>query len=116
MRKPFPRIVQGVMQGRTTVQSFSKSSPILTDGMCGGPVIMQSKRSQNIDGLEGPKICGLVEGIVPLDHGIEELRGLVCFVEGNTICVFIYLFILSYLTNSMHLLLKVLLYLNSLMI
>lgn len=77
------------MQGRTFAQSFSKTSPILTDGMCGGPVIMQSNRSQNIDGLDGLKICGLIEGIIPIDHDIEELRGLACFVEGNTISKFI---------------------------
>lgn len=85
-RKPYPCIVQGQYFHKTLHQSFAKTAPVLTDGMCGGPVLLSS--SDMTDGEKG-KVCGIVEGIVPTTHPSDDLKGLAVFVDSNTITKFI---------------------------
>ena len=47
---------------------------MLTDGMCGGPVVSK-----------GDRVIGVLEGIVPFDHADELLRGTAVFVDSTTI-------------------------------
>ena len=81
-RKPYPCIVQGQYYNKTLHQSFSKTAPVLTDGMCGGPVLVSSNGDKS-------KVCGIVEGIVPTNHPSDDLKGLAVFVDSNIITKFI---------------------------
>lgn len=45
--------------------------------MCGGPVTIGAGPST--------RVCGMIEGIVPPDHQIEQLRGMAVFVEEHLI-------------------------------
>jgi hypothetical protein len=51
--------------------------------MCGGPVVLDQKRY--------PKntACGMLEGIVPLEHPIPEFRGLAAFISSLEVSTFI---------------------------
>jgi hypothetical protein len=80
-RKPYPCVVSGNYFSRTAHQSFSKTLPVLTDGMCGGPVLFAEQ------GVS--KVCGIVEGIVPTSHPSDDLKGLACFVDSKIISKFI---------------------------
>lgn len=147
---PIPRIVTGTYFSRSKYQTFAKTSSVLVDGMCGGPLILpkstthvnidnssvnktprpqsdsaysakfvtrkkinnlssdisntttnQSETSSNAsvtssspsgdyknnnDGsrlsqVSTVKCGGVLEGIVPLSHPDEQLRGLACYFE-----------------------------------
>jgi hypothetical protein len=78
-RKPFPCIVNGTFYYKSIHQTFSKTNPVLTDGMCGGPVCL----------LSSNKVSGLVEGIVPTNHPDDKLKGLAVFVDSKIIRNFI---------------------------
>jgi len=72
-RKPLPSTSKGFVQGRTQHQIFAQTDPVLSQGMCGGPVLV--KRN-------GQSLCaGLIEGIVPADHAIKTIQSLAVFVE-----------------------------------
>ena len=79
LRKSIPKVSSGVVKGRTERQIFAQTSPVLTQGMCGGPVI----------GAGGGECFGLVEGIVPPDHAIDTLQSLAVFVESPEIREFL---------------------------
>jgi len=78
-RKPFPCIVNGTFYNKTMRQTFSSTYPILTDGMCGGPVCL----------LSSNEVCGVVEGIVPTNHADDKLKGLAVFVDSKIIRNFV---------------------------
>ena len=78
-RQPVPQKVGGEIIHRTKEQIFSQTESVLTDGMCGGPVLMTSEDEKV------SRICGMVEGIVPVDHPTEPLRGLAVFIESDDI-------------------------------
>lgn len=81
-RQPVPQKVGGEIIHRTKEQIFSQTESVLTDGMCGGPVLMTSEDEKV------SRICGMVEGIVPVDHPSEPLRGLAVFIESDDIWTF----------------------------
>lgn len=74
VRKSMPRTSSGIVQGRTQHQIFAKTNPVLSQGMCGGPVIVRDDRRD-------PLCVGLVEGIVPREHPTASLQELAVFVE-----------------------------------
>jgi hypothetical protein len=76
LRLPVPRIVPGAFLSHTQHQAFAKTNPILTFGMCGGPALARKNTGDTV-----PRICGLLEGIVPTDHPVEGLRGLASIVD-----------------------------------
>ena len=132
LRRPYPRTASGVIHSRNKGnQVFIRTSPILTLGMCGGPVIKKfSIESINENSITGTKsadtksgggggvqpasrkksrdgastsdsgsnssagnsmsntdgmmdmVCGVVEGIVPVDFQLEAMQGLGCIVDG----------------------------------
>ena len=91
-RKPYPCVVNGHYSNKTAHQSFSKTSPVLTDGMCGGPVLVSKQgstitTSTTTTGVGA--VCGIIEGIVPTNHPNDDLKGLACFVDSKTITKFI---------------------------
>jgi Ni,Fe-hydrogenase III small subunit len=47
---------------------------VLSPGMCGGPVV--GKRGS---------ICGMIDGIVPIDHSVPELQGCPVITEAPDI-------------------------------
>ncbi len=71
---------------RTTHQLFCPTKPILSDGMCGGPVLT----TKEINEKESMKIiCGMTEGIVPSNHNVEKIRHAAVFVESGQIRQFL---------------------------
>jgi hypothetical protein len=46
-RRSMPRTVQGTVIGRSKQQIFSKTTPTLVDGMCGGPVVFNGWTSDS---------------------------------------------------------------------
>jgi hypothetical protein len=81
---PFPRTFSGQIHERSKHQIFASTDPApLVDGMCGGPVVITGEpRSAAADGPSAEfKLCGLVEGIVPLQHPDRSLCGKAVFVE-----------------------------------
>ena len=78
-RHPVPRIVRGTYHGQTTHQMFAKTHPILTYGMCGGPVMTRGVNAS------AESACGMLEGIIPLEHQNPELRGLASIVGSREI-------------------------------
>eukprot|EP01041_Mallomonas_annulata_P000350 gene350-628_t len=78
-RKPEPRIVSGSIFRRSQHQVFASMSYPLTDGMCGGPVVEDDNGTA----------IGVLEGIVPLDHVSDELRGAAVFIESDVISKFV---------------------------
>jgi len=102
-RHPVPRIVSGTYELETAHQAFARTKSLLTYGMCGGPVISRagsgtgrrgggassgggssSGGNGNIDG-----VCGLLEGIVPVNHPARELQGLASIVDSRQIAAFL---------------------------
>lgn len=81
-RKPYPCTVNGHYYYKTISQSFSKTEPVLTDGMCGGPVLYSNNGDKS-------KVCGMVEGIVPTNHPDDGLKGLAVFIDSKIITKFI---------------------------
>jgi hypothetical protein len=94
-RIPIPKVVDGRVEHNQGPQIFCKTASILTYGMCGGPVIVDSKYVMHDDVVrEGGSssdalVCGLIEGIVPSDHSVEELQGSAVFIESDDIHEFI---------------------------
>ncbi len=102
-RQPVPHSTTGSLYSRNTPQTFARTKGVLGEGMCGGPVILErpvegivrpegsSKESQGSGIRENSRpgmqklICGLVEGIVPMDYIDINLRGLAGFVPSNEI-------------------------------
>jgi hypothetical protein len=70
---------------RTPHQIFCPTNPVLTDGMCGGPVLISEKPTQDNQKI----VCGIIEGIVPTDHPTESLRETAVFVESGEIRAFV---------------------------
>lgn len=93
---PVPQIVSGFFFSGSSKQSFARTSPMLSYGMSGGPVTFSSGK-RAIDSKSGfseeqqknfkpsVEVCGLLEGVVPLDHENKDLRGLASFVDNSTI-------------------------------
>jgi hypothetical protein len=82
-RHPVPRVVRGTYHGQTVHQMFVKTHPVLTYGMCGGPVMTLD------DNARSESACGLLEGIIPLEHQSPELRGLASIVDSRKIADFL---------------------------
>eukprot|EP00592_Proboscia_alata_P011243 CAMPEP_0194367516 /NCGR_PEP_ID=MMETSP0174-20130528/15607_1 /TAXON_ID=216777 /ORGANISM="Proboscia alata, Strain PI-D3" /LENGTH=250 /DNA_ID=CAMNT_0039143311 /DNA_START=247 /DNA_END=999 /DNA_ORIENTATION=+ len=61
----------------TTTATHVASSP-LPQGLCGGPVLDANNR-----------VAGVVEGIVPLNHADESLRGCAAFIPASTLRSFL---------------------------
>ena len=70
-RLPFPRLINGKFEFTTLVQQFARSASVLSQGMCGGPAFVESGDANK------PFVYGIVDGIIPMDHPDERLRGLV---------------------------------------
>jgi hypothetical protein len=81
-RKVIPRLSKGEIIGKTSHQIFAKTTPILVDGMCGGPVCIPSSK---VGAVTKAVVCGLVEGIVPANHPSEIVRNSAVFVENGDI-------------------------------
>lgn len=97
-RKPIPQVVDGRVEHNLGPQIFCKTSSILTDGMCGGPVIVDAKYLMHDNtaaaggGGESKSdalVCGMTEGIVPPEHPVEQLQGAAVFIESDDIHEFI---------------------------
>lgn len=84
-RKRILRNVVGKPILRTKHQIFCPTKPILTDGMCGGPVL---RGNPPVDGSH-KIVCGLLEGIVPSSFAKESIRGAAVFVETGEIRQFL---------------------------
>ena len=115
LRLPFPHSTTGSLFSQNTPQTFARTKGILGEGMCGGPVISEhpiqggGDVTENVTGNPQPtasatkvnqgesisasqarpgmqqKICGLVEGIVPMDYIDPNLRGLAGFIPSHEI-------------------------------
>lgn len=81
----FPQVVKGTPVFRSPHQIFCATKPVLTDGMCGGPVCIQD----HIKDGDHKIICGLTEGIVPDNFPSVELRNTGVFVEAGEIREFL---------------------------
>lgn len=89
-RLSVPKVYAGEIHGRSAHQTFCSSfGTPLSQGMCGGPVI----------GSRG-SICGMVEGIVPVDHSDESLQGKAVIIESSDILKFVSDVEESILTND----------------
>jgi hypothetical protein len=88
-RLPKPVLVYGHFATSTACQCFAKTKPILTYGMCGGPVTAKSSTSIRGNGVSETfvtsSVCGMLEGIVPLDSANEQYRGLAAIVDSTVI-------------------------------
>lgn len=92
--KSLPRVITGDVFFRTDEQIFARTSEVLKDGMCGGPVtfIREGKF------IKEHVVSGMVEGIVPADPSYGLLQETAVFVETGEIqkyfifCIFILLF------------------------
>ena len=88
-REPKPLLVYGNFAVSTARQYFAKTIPVLTYGMCGGPVTATSSSTLNANGVKKTtftsSVCGMLEGIVPLDSVDMEYRGLAAFVDSPVI-------------------------------
>ena len=88
-REPIPLIVYGHFVASTAKQFFAQTKPVLTYGMCGGAVIAKSSSSITVNGVikttTASSVCGMLEGIVPLDSTSEQHRGLAAFVDSAVI-------------------------------
>lgn len=111
LRLPIPFSTTGALFSRNTPQTFARTRSILGEGMCGGPVILEKSSSSSSsaggsDSSDDNKaskmnsepicldttrpgmrkvICGIVEGIVPMDYLDHNLRGLAGFIPANDI-------------------------------
>lgn len=86
IREPSPRVVSGHFFHGSAHQLFAKTNPVLTYGMCGGPVTMKSFiNTSSTTGVNKTssrtEVCGLLEGIVPLNTEAIDLKGLAVFVD-----------------------------------
>ena len=90
--------VRGSFHSQTLRQKFIKTSPtVLTYGMCGGPCLLQptttnTTNTTNTTTKNNPAdvvVCGLLEGIIPVDHPDAELRGLGSIVDNTQILGFV---------------------------
>lgn len=88
-RLPKPVLVYGHFAISTASQCFAKTKPVLTYGMCGGPVTAKSSSSIRGNGVSETfvtsSVCGMLEGIVPLDSANEQYRGLAAIVDSTVI-------------------------------
>lgn len=88
-REPKPLLVYGNFAVATARQYFAKTIPVLTYGMCGGPVTATSSSTLNANGVKKTtytsSVCGMLEGIVPLNSVDAEYRGLAAFVDSPVI-------------------------------
>jgi hypothetical protein len=88
-RESIPLIVYGHFVASTAKQFFAQTKPVLTYGMCGGAVIAKSSSSITANGVikttTASSVCGMLEGIVPLDSPSEQHRGLAAFVDSAVI-------------------------------
>lgn len=76
-----PNTVFGRYLGRTKAQTFAKTASVLQQGMCGGPVLLKKRE----DGILKERLVGMLEGIVPSDHPIQEIRDAAVFIEAGEI-------------------------------
>ena len=70
-----PGRIASVIALQSPAQTFLYPASALVDGYCGGPVV-----------AECGGVVGMVEGIVPLDHEVETVRGLGSYVDRDVIC------------------------------
>mmetsp|Transcript_24772 Transcript_24772/g.41903 ORF Transcript_24772/g.41903 Transcript_24772/m.41903 type:complete len:331 (-) Transcript_24772:234-1226(-) len=79
LRLSIPRTYAGRVLGRSAHQTFCRTlDGVLSQGMCGGPVI----------GQRGT-ICGLIEGIVPPEHPDAALQGTAVIIDSIDIMTFV---------------------------
>lgn len=85
IREPKPLTVYGHFVQSTAKQYFALTKPVLTYGMCGGAVISKSSSSITANGImkttTANTVCGMLEGIVPLDSPSEQHRGFAAFID-----------------------------------
>ena len=88
-REPKPLTVYGHFVLSTAKQFFALTKPVLTYGMCGGAVIARSSSSITANGVmkttTANTVCGMLEGIVPLDSPSEQHRGMAAFIDSATL-------------------------------
>ena len=89
-RHPKPLLIHGTFFSKTPHQFFARTSPVLTYGMCGGPVTAKSSSTTtSASGVSKTSmtssVCGMLEGIVPVDSVNENIRGLAAFVDTTTL-------------------------------
>ncbi len=88
-RVMIPRLASGQLLGRTPHQIFCRTTPVLTNGMCGGPVMwVGNLGGKNTRGKRNT-VVGMVEGIVPADHPQVGLREAAVFIEAGDIRNFV---------------------------
>lgn len=93
-REPVPMVVSGHFFHGTKHQLFAKTNPVLTYGMCGGPVTVKCLNNTiSATGvnktISTTEVCGLLEGIIPFDIAATDLRGLASFVDTTVISQFL---------------------------
>ncbi len=100
-RKPVPTSVTGQLLSALPLvkgqQVFARTAEVLTDGMCGGPVLCLQQEQQQEGQGQGQgqggvaaaavavAAAGILEGIVPTNHDNEALRGLAVFAPAADI-------------------------------
>lgn len=88
-RQPKPQIVKGFFFSQSAHQFFARTNPILKYGMCGGPVTAKSSQTLTAGSMSRTSftssVCGMLEGIVPLESTNENIRGLASFVDSSVI-------------------------------
>ena len=98
LRKPVPNSTEGRFQFSTSLQNFTKTSRVLNDGMCGGPMCAERRSKSPSVGsgsrypLPFSKVYsarGMVEGIVPESHSDPNLQGLASVISASDILSFL---------------------------
>ena len=88
-RQPTPQRIKGIFFSKTAHQFFARTNPILSYGMCGGPVTANDRNTLTAGGVSKTSVtssvCGMLEGIVPLESTNENIRGLASFVDSPNI-------------------------------
>ena len=84
-RVSVPLVVSGIFRESTSDQGFAATSPVLVDGMCGGPVIVMNNDNPEDGGEQHPVSVGLIEGVGSGNNTgeLEGFRGLAVFVDGT---------------------------------
>ena len=94
VRRTVPTIVPATFVSQTMFQNYARANHILNGCMSGGPVTCKSKSevvkkkgrsAANASTSDRSEVCGMFENVVPDDCDELELRGLVSFVDAETI-------------------------------
>lgn len=87
---PYPLDTTGEIQHITKTQFFASTKLLLSQGMCGGPVLVDRLDETSPGSFEVCKVsAGFTEGIVPLDSQHLPLRGCAAIIKSDDVKSFL---------------------------